>query len=113
MKFIIALVLTALLSFIASLRFDWWIIAIMSFIVALLVHQTAWKSFLAGFLGLFLLWGILAEWIDIANKGILSKKIATVLPLGGNALLLILITGIVGGLVAGFAAMSASYLRKE
>ena len=112
MKFITALVLTALLSFIASLWFEWWIIAIVAFIVALLVHQKAWKAFLGGFLGLFLLWVILAEWIDIENKGILSQKIATVLPLGGNSLLLVLITGFVGGLVAGLAALSGSYTRK-
>jgi hypothetical protein len=45
------------------------------------------------------------------NQGILSAKIASVLPLGGSAVLLILVTAIVGGLVAGFAAMSGSYLR--
>lgn len=113
MKFFIASLLTALLSFIASLWFAWWIIAIIAFLVALLVHQQAWKAFLAGFLGLFLLWAVLAEWIDIENKSVLSAKIATLLPLGGNSLLLVLITGIMGGLVAGFAAMSGSYLRNN
>ncbi|MCY7310241.1 MAG: hypothetical protein LH619_05640, partial [Chitinophagaceae bacterium] len=76
-----------------------------------LVHQKAGKAFLAGMLGVFLLWAGLAWWIDMKNNGVLSKKVAAVLPLGGNALLLILLTGIVGGLVAGFAAMSGSFLR--
>jgi len=60
---------------------------------------------------LFLLWGGLAFWIDVSNDHVLSKKIAAILPLGGNSILLILVTALVGGLVAGFAAMSGSFLR--
>jgi hypothetical protein len=45
------------------------------------------------------------------NNGVLSVKIASVLPLGGNQIYLILLTGFIGGLVAGFAAMSGSFLR--
>lgn len=111
MKFTVALVLTALLSFIAGLFLPWWSIALVAMIVALLVHQRAGWAFLSGALGVFILWAILAWWIDMNNNGVLSKKIASVIPLGGSAFLLILVTGLVGGLVAGFAAMSGSYLR--
>ncbi len=113
MKFITAIILTALTGFIAGiLSFSpWWGFAITSFLVALLVHQKGGKAFLSGFLGIFLLWAGLAWWMDMKNNGILSHKIAQILPLNGNSLLLILITGVVGGLVAGFAAMSGSYLR--
>ncbi len=115
MKFITAIILTALLAFISGLLSfsPWWGFAVTSLIVALLVHQKAGKAFLAGFLGLFLLWGGLAWWIDMRNNGVLSQKIASVLPLGGNSILLIVVTGIAGGLVAGFAAMSGSYLRSS
>ena len=111
MKFLAATLLTSLLAFISGLFLPWWGIAITSLLVALLVHQKAGKAFLAGMLGVFLLWVGLAWWIDMKNNGVLSKKVAVVLPLGGNALLLILLTGIVGGLVAGMAAMSGSFLR--
>jgi hypothetical protein len=113
MKFIAAILLTALTGFIAGiLSFSpWWGFAITSLLVALLVHQKAGKAFLSGFLGIFLLWAGLAYWMDKQNNGILSHKIAQLLPLNGNSLLLILITGVVGGLVAGFAAMCGSYLR--
>jgi hypothetical protein len=113
MKFLIATLLTALLSFIASLWFDWWIIAVVSFLIALLVQQVLWKAFLSGFIALFLLWAGLALWIDMKNQGILSAKIAELLPLGGNSALLLCICGFVGGLVAGFAAMMGSSLRKK
>jgi hypothetical protein len=111
MKFLAAIVLTALLSFISGLFLPWWGIAIAALLVAVIIKQSAGKAFAAGFLGVMLLWQGLAWWINIGNHGVLAKKIALVLPLGGNQVYLILVTGIVGGLVAGFAAMSGSYLR--
>lgn len=112
MKFLVAVLLTALLSFIAGIYIAWWwFFAIVAFAVALLVHQKAAKAFFSGFLALFLLWGGLAYWIDFKNESILSAKISELLPLGGSSLLLIVMTGFIGGLVAGFAAMSGSFLR--
>ena len=111
MKFTVATILSALLAFISGLFLPWWGIALTSLLVAVLVHQKAGKAFLAGLLGVFILWAGLAWWIDMKNNGILSKKIATILPLGGNTILLIGITGLIGGLIAGFAAMSGSFLR--
>jgi hypothetical protein len=113
MKFFAAILLTAMLSFAGGLWFSWWIIAIASFLIALLIHQRAGKAFLAGAIGVFLLWGILAWWIDMKNEHVLSKKIAEVLPLGGSSFLLILVTAIIGGLVAGLGAMSGIYLRSS
>ena len=49
MKFLAALILTALLSFIAGLYLPWWGIVIAAFVVGLLVIQKAGLSFLAGF----------------------------------------------------------------
>ena len=111
MKFLTATLLTLLLAFVSGLYLPWWGIAIVALLVAAIVHQKAGKAFLSGFLGLFLLWGGLAFWIDMKNDHILSQKIAAILPLGGNSILLILVTALVGGLVAGFAAMSGSFLR--
>ena len=111
MKFFAAVLLTTLLAFISGLFLPWWGIAIASLLVAILVHQQAGKAFLAGLLGVTLLWAGLVWIITIKNNNILAGKIATVLPLSGNTLLLILLTGFVGGLVSGFAAMTGSYLR--
>lgn len=113
MKFFAALLITALLAFISGLFLPWWCMAITSLLVAVLVHQHAGRAFLSGLLGVFLLWAGLAWWIDMKNNGVLSEKIARVLPLGGNSLVLILVTGLIGGLVAGMAAMSGSYLRSS
>ena len=112
MKFLVAVLLTSLLSFFAGIFIGWWwFFAVVAFAVAILVHQKAWKAFFSGFLGLFLLWGGLAYWIDVKNESILSSKIAELLPLGGSSFLLIVVTGFIGGIVAGMAALSGSFLR--
>ena len=51
--------------------------------------------------------------MDNANDGILSVKIASLLPLGGSKWMLIIVTALIGGLIAGFAALSGSYLRSS
>lgn len=111
MKFITAILLTALLGYAAPLYFPWWSFALTSLIVAIAIHQTWGKAFLAGFLGLFLLWGIHAFIIDTRNEHILSVKMANVLPLGGSSALLIFITAFLGGIVSGFAALTGSLSR--
>ena len=111
MRFILATLLTATLSFIAGLYTPWWSIAIIAFLIALLVKQRYGLAFLSGFASIFLLWGLLASWIDVKNHHLLSRKMADIFQLGGSSLLLIIVTAFVGALVGGFAAMSGSSLR--
>lgn len=112
MKFFLATLLTGLLGFCAGLFFPWWVLAIVAFGVALLVPQTNGRSFFAGFLGIFLMWVVVAAWIDWKNGSLLSQKIAQLLPLGGSSILLVLVTAFIGGLVGGFAALSGGSLRR-
>ena len=111
MKFLLSTLLTAALSFIAGMFLPWWSIALVAFAVALLVQQRIFAGFLSGFFGIFLLWGILAFWIDVRNNSILSKRIAGLFPLNESSILLILVTAFVGALVGGFAAMAGSSVR--
>jgi len=111
MKFLTATILTVLLSFIAGLYMPWWGIAIVSFAVAALIHQKPWKAFFSGFIGLFLLWGGLAFWIDMKNNHILSVRVAELMKIGQSSVAIIIATGFIGGLVAGLAALPGSYLR--
>ena len=110
MRFILSVLLIGIFSFIAGLFLPWWSIAIISFLVALLWPQSPWRSFLAGFLGIFILWSVLALIIDAKNEHILSQKIALLMKVG-STLVLVLVTSLIGALVGGFAAMSGSSLR--
>jgi hypothetical protein len=113
MKFIISLILTALLSFAVCLYFPWWSIAIVSFLVAAVIPQKAVKAFFTAFCALFLLWGCLVFFISNNNDHLLAHKMSLVILKVDNPYLLMLATALIGALVAGFAALSAVYLRKS
>lgn len=111
MKLLLSIALIAIFSWIAGVFLPWWSIALVAFLVGLLFIYSLWRSFLAGFIAIFILWGLLALWIDIKNESILSHKIAQIFPLGGSSFLMILVTAFIGGLVGGFAAMAGSALK--
>jgi hypothetical protein len=112
MKFAIKIVLVAILAYMFEQFLPWWSVAIAAFVVELAIGQDKGKAFLSGFLGIFLLWFIAALIIDNANEHILSTKMAAVLPLGGSAIAIILVTALIGGLVGGLAAASGIELKK-
>jgi hypothetical protein len=109
MKFILSLILIALLSFATCLYLPWWSIALVAFIVAFLIPVKPLSSFVSGFMALFLLWSLLALYISINNGHLLAHKISLLLLKTDNPFLLIIITGLIGGLVAGFAALTGTY----
>jgi hypothetical protein len=113
MKFVISILLIALLSFLSGLYLPWWGCALAAFLVSALIQQRPGHAFLAGFTALFLLWAGLSWSMDAPNNSILSTKIAQILPLDGSTVALILITALVGALVGGLAALTGSFLQKK
>lgn len=113
MKFFISILLTALLSFAACLYFPWWCIAIAAFTVAVLLPQTPGRSFLSGFLAIFFLWGGLCLFISFKNHHIFTHKISLLIIKIDNPILIILLTTLIGAVVAGFSALTAAYLRRK
>ncbi len=112
MKFFISILLTALLSFALCLFLPWWVIAIAGFAVAFAIPQKTGLSFVAGFLALFLLWVGLSFWMSTANNHLLAHKISLLFIKVDNPMLLIVITGIIGGVVAGFGSLTGKLSRK-
>ena len=112
MKFTVSVLLIAIFSFALGLYLPWWSIAIAAFAVTALIHLRPAPSFLAGFIAIFILWLLIAWIIDVRNQHILSRRMASLLPLGGNTFLLLLITALIGAIVGGCAALSGSYLRR-
>lgn len=98
-------------AFLLNLFLPWWSVAIPGLIFGYLFNQKAFSSFGWGFLALFLLWGGQALYTHLANDGILTSRIAEMLSLG-SPILVVLITGILGGLVSGLAALTGSLFRE-
>lgn len=81
----------------------WWSIVLVSALVGGIFNEHAGRSFLFGFVGVFLLWGIAAFQLDLANESILSTRMADIF--GGN---MVLITALLGGLLGGMGAMTGT-----
>lgn len=113
MKFIISIILIALVSFAACTLLPWWSIAPAAFIVSVLIPQKRGSAFLSGFTALFILWGSYTYYISMLNEHILAHKISLLILKNDQPFLLVLITACIGGVVAGLAAVAGSLLRKS
>ena len=111
-KFFVSFILTALLSFAACLYLPWWSIAIVALLISLSIPQKPLLSFITGFLALFILWSAFALLISSGNDHVLARKMSLVIFKADNPFLLIVVSGFIGALVAGFAALTGSYARK-
>jgi hypothetical protein len=112
MKFLVSIFLTALLAFACGIYLPWWSVAIAAFIVGLSIGQSPFTSFIAGFVGIFLLWSVVSVAIDSANHNILAPRISTVIGVGGSVFLLVLVTCIAGSIAGGLGALTGSLLRR-
>lgn len=98
-------------AYLLNLFLPWWSIAIPGLFYGWWFNKNAGTSFVLGFLALFLLWGGQALYIHVANDGILSTRIAEMLQVG-SPYLVVLITGVLGGLVSGLATVTGSLVKE-
>ncbi len=112
MKFFISIILIAALSFAGCLFLPWWVIAIAGFVVAFAIPQKSGIAFLSGFIALFLLWAGMSFYMSNANDDLLAHKISMLFIKVDNPTALFLVTGIIGGLVAGFGSLSGRLFKK-
>jgi len=104
-KNIINFIVTIFIALILSQLLPWWSIMVASFLTALIISLKRIAVFLVPFLAIMLFWIVYSYWLSSANDFILAKKIAVLLPLKGNAYLLIFVTGIIGGIASGVSAI--------
>ena len=104
-------IITFFLAIILSLFLPWWSVMIAALLSGTLIPLKKTAVFFIPFLAILLFWTSYCFILSSANDFTLAKRIANMLPLGGNPYLLILITGIIGGLAAGIAAIFGKQLR--
>ena len=103
MQFFLIMILAILLDFILP----WWESPLLRFIGGLAIQSRV--SFLAGFLGIGLLWFGYAYWRDLHAAVSLGDQLATLFPV--NKVALMALGALLGGLVGGFAALTGALLR--
>ena len=111
MKLIIRIIAIGALTYFASPFGDWWVSMVVSFLICFLMPSNGLIAFIGGFLGVGLVWLGYSWSLDVQNESVFSTKIAEVMKMG-EPLMLILISGAIGGIAGGFAAMTGSSFRK-
>ena len=96
--------LTLLLVGISSFVLPWWSVMLCAFISSVVIPLKKAAIFFIPFLAVLLFWFGYMFILSSSNDYILAKKIAILLPLGGNSFLLMLVSSVIGGIAAGCAA---------
>ncbi len=109
-KFALNFTLTILFAWLGSQFLPWWSIMLAALIVSAIVRLRKASTFIVPFLAIALLWIVQAWLLSSPNDFILANKISVLFGIGENAILLILITGIVGGIASGTAALLGNQL---
>ena len=91
--------------------FPWWIIALVSALLAAGFRQKGGVSFLAGFLAAALLWGGYATYLNHLNEGLMADRMGELFG-GMSGFLLVLTTGLFGGILGGLGALTGSLGRQ-
>lgn len=112
MKFLISILLTALLAYALGLYLPWWSIAIAAFTIAVLIRQKPMWAFVSGFTALFLLWGLMSWIMSSNNDHILAQRMSMVVLKTASPVLLILLTALIGSLIGGLGALSGCLTRR-
>lgn len=101
-KFLLFLIFSLAIHFVLP----WWGVATVCFFLSFITATESGNAFFAAFFAVFLIWLVHALAIDMQNGHILSKKIIALFTLPENSFLLVLITGLIGGVAGGVAAMA-------
>ena len=112
MRLLVTIIIIAMLSGISEYFFPWWTVAIVAFVATAVAGLSSGRAFLAGFLGVMLLWLTISLIIDFRNDHILSGRMAELFQLPHSAIF-ILLSAVVGGLVGGLAGWSGAVVRKN
>ena len=107
----VLLLLVLVLSAVSQWVLPWWMVAVVAFGLGFGLARSGKQAFWAGFGGAGLSWLLPAAWLAYQNDGLLARRVAQLLPLGGSATALVVVAGLVAGLAGGLAGLAGAWLR--
>ncbi|MDP4679235.1 MAG: hypothetical protein NWS46_02590 [Cyclobacteriaceae bacterium] len=111
MAFILRLVLIAISCYGLGFVMPWWSIVVCCIAISFFLPGYSFNAFLSGFLGVGLLWMVMAWKYDMLSGSNMSSKILQLFPIDDH-IILIVVTGLLGGLVGGFSAITGNTFRQ-
>lgn len=111
MRTFINILLIAGFSYLAHIYIPfWWFFAVIAFMVSFAFSKKGFSAFVAGFAAIFLLWFVLTLGNSISNDFLLVNKM-TKLVGAPHSIILILLTALIGGVVAGFSSLAGFFFK--
>ncbi len=111
MKLIFRTLVLGLVIYLLPSFLPWWSIVPTAIIAGLLLPGPAINAFISGFLSGGTVWLFLAWQIDNTTQSFLSEKIVQLFPFS-DATYLVILSGLLGGLLAGLGTLSGSSFRQ-
>jgi len=111
MKLIIKMMLIAGLCYLMGSFVPWWGAIVVAALISLLIPTGTFSAFVSGFIGVGLLWMVLAWKIDIESQGILTNKVA-VLFNAADPIYLVIGSGVIGAFAGGLGAITGNSFRQ-
>ncbi|HEY0669596.1 MAG TPA: hypothetical protein VGD22_15545 [Sphingobacteriaceae bacterium] len=103
------------ISLILQMFLPWWIIAIVALTFSARKAVSGKHAFVHSFTAIFTLWIAAGLLKTIPNENILANRVGEMLMLPFtefNWVIILFVTGIIGGLVAGLSGLAGFYLRE-
>ena len=110
MRKLLPVFLIAITAWLLGLVLPWWSLAIPCLALGGWAAEKAGFAFLSGFVGIGGLWLVQASYIDFANGGILTARIADLFSLP-HPTLVIAVTVVIGGLAGGISSMTGCLFK--
>jgi hypothetical protein len=110
MKFLLKFIVIGILAYLFEQILPWWSIGLAAFLGGMIFKSRGLNAFLAGALGVGLVWLWIAWRIDYETNSILTNKIAALLQLE-NKNFLIAITVLLGSIVGALSAWTGYNFR--
>ncbi|WP_143306725.1 hypothetical protein [Chitinophaga vietnamensis] len=111
MKSFAHFLLILILAYVAGMVLPWWSAPLAAFLITLMYPLSPGKAFFNGLLSVFVLWLALAFYLDVRNDHLLANRMSETILKVKSAPLMGVVSALVGGLVSGFAALTAAYIR--
>jgi len=111
MNLFVRITVIAALSSISQMYLPWWTAVVIALFVEALIGKGDKTSFYTGFYGVSIPWMILATYIDVKSESILTVRILELFKLPQFSFVLIILTGLIGGLIGGVGSMTGGWIK--
>jgi len=111
MNLFVRITVIAALSSISQMYLPWWTAVVIALFVEALIGKGDKTSFYSGFYGVSIPWMILATYIDVKSESILTVRILELFKLPQFSFVLIILTGLIGGLIGGVGSMTGGWIK--